>query len=94
MEIRASEMVGRAEQLVTPASLRDRIARNEIAQIHLGEEACPKCKAVYTLHARRLPARERRSFKCTFCKLQLNSWTGTTTFIYAMKHPPKSWSAE
>jgi transcriptional regulator with XRE-family HTH domain len=92
--IKAAEMLDRTEMLAIPASVRERIARNGAALIPLGEETCPGCKAVYTLHARRLTARERRKFKCTFCKHQLSSWAGTTTFIYAAKHPPKSWDAQ
>ena len=88
--IKAGEMVDRTERLAIPASVRERIARNSVALIPLGDETCPACKAVYTLHARRLTARERRKFKCTFCKHQLSSWLGTTTFIYAVKHLPKS----
>jgi predicted Zn finger-like uncharacterized protein len=58
--------------------------------IAMGEDVCPKCHAIYTVHARRVPAREERKFKCGSCNRILTAWTGTTAFSYRLIVPPQS----
>jgi transcriptional regulator with XRE-family HTH domain len=59
------------------------------AEVSLGEDTCPGCQAIYTLHARRVPSRERRKFKCGFCKREIATWSGTTAFSYRVQSSPK-----
>jgi len=87
----AAELVSRLMLLVFPAFPRkeQQWALRGTEQTPLGEDTCPGCQAVYTLHARRVPARERRKFKCGFCKREIASWSGTTAFSYRVLYPPK-----
>lgn len=62
-------------------------------QIPLGEDNCPNCKAIYTLHARRQSAAERGKFKCAFCRREISSWSGTTVLLYEILRPPPRNSA-
>lgn len=59
------------------------------AEVSLGEDTCPGCQAIYTLHARRVPSRARRKFKCGFCQREIATWSGTTAFSYRVQSPPK-----
>lgn len=88
----AAESVGRLMPLLfqdTTGSEKPR-PRPSTDQVALGEDICPKCQAVYTVHARRVPAREQRKFKCGSCNRLLASWTGTTAFSYRLIVPPKN----
>ena len=87
-----AELVSRMLSLVFPTTPRkEQSAARSAGQILLGEDTCPKCQAVYTLHARRVPTREDRKFKCGFCKRKIASWTGTIAFSYRVLSPPKKW---
>jgi len=87
-----AELVSRMLSLVFPTTRHKELSVVRSAeQILLGEDTCPKCQAVYTLHARRVPIREERKFKCGFCRRKMASWTGTTAFSYRVLSPPKSW---
>jgi transcriptional regulator with XRE-family HTH domain len=87
-----AEMVTRTGSLVFPNSphKEQRPARST-AEVSLGEDTCPGCQAIYTLHARRVPSRERRKFKCGFCQREIATWSGSTAFSYRVQSPPKRW---
>jgi hypothetical protein len=86
---RDAELVRRLMSLVFPAAARKDHRAAVDAEIPLGEDTCPRCQAVYTLYARRVPAREKRKFRCVFCKRQIMaSWLGTTAFTYRVLQPP------
>jgi transcriptional regulator with XRE-family HTH domain len=87
-----AELVTRTGSLVLGASPRkeQRPVRGA-ARVPLGEDTCPGCLAVYSLHARRVPSQERRKFKCGFCKRAIAEWSGTTAFSYRVQSPPKNW---
>jgi predicted Zn finger-like uncharacterized protein len=88
----AAESVGRLIPLVfqDPTGGEKQRPRPSADQVALGEDTCPKCQAVYTVHARRVPVREQRKFKCGSCNRLLASWTGTTAFSYRLIAPPKN----
>ena len=88
----AAELVGRLIPLVLqdPTGDEKQRPRPSTDQVALGEDICPKCQAVYTVHARRVPAREQRKFKCGSCNSLLVSWTGTMAFSYRLIVPPKN----
>ena len=88
-----AEIMGKTGSLVFRDSPRERpptVSNTE--RIPLGEDTCPRCKATYTLHARRLSAPERRKFKCAFCKHEISAWSGTTILLYGILRPPKNWA--
>ncbi len=94
LNVEISEIVDRTGSLITAASSREwPRAVPTAGRIPLGEDACPGCKAVYRLHARRLSVRERRKFKCAFCEREISAWSGTTAFLYGILRPPKNWGA-
>ena len=85
-------LVSRMLSLVFPtASCKEQSAARNPEQILLGEDTCPRCRAVYSLYARRVPTREERKFKCGFCNRIIASWTGTTAFSYRILSAPKKW---
>jgi transcriptional regulator with XRE-family HTH domain len=57
-------------------------------QTPLAMDKCRRCQAIYTLHAGRVPFRDRHKFKCVFCKRELATWSGTTAFTYRVHTPP------
>jgi predicted Zn finger-like uncharacterized protein len=87
----AGESVNRLMPLVFQESTDgDKQRPHHPDQVSLGEDICPRCQAVYTIHARRVPAREQRKFRCGSCNRLLASWTGTTAFSYRLIVPPKN----
>jgi predicted Zn finger-like uncharacterized protein len=88
----AAESVGRLVPLVfqDPVDGEKQRPQPSTDQVALGEDICPKCQAVYSVHARRVPLREQRKFKCGGCNRLLTSWTGTTAFSYRLIVPPKN----
>jgi transcriptional regulator with XRE-family HTH domain len=94
LSISAAELVSRTEQALKPSRSENRTASDAEAQILLGTDICPECKARYAVFAQRVKKRERGRFKCRRCQTQLASWLATTRFVYVTEPPaPRARSA-
>jgi transcriptional regulator with XRE-family HTH domain len=92
LNIAPGVMVDKTALLRFPALNRDKSPGKTAPQtIPLGEETCRQCGAIYDLQARRLPARQKGSFRCRVCDYEISTWTGTTASVYTMLVLPKRW---
>jgi transcriptional regulator with XRE-family HTH domain len=91
LEIAPAVLVARTSSLEARSAGIVKRTHKRPSLVALHQDTCPKCRAIYTVYARKLPARASGRFKCDFCKRSLCAWTGTTALIHKCHRPPRFW---
>lgn len=80
-------MVGRiCGQIGSPAVLDKSLPYAPVTFV-LGNDPCPQCNTIYSVHACVLNAAEEGKFNCVNCGRELNRWFGTRAIIYTVLKP-------